>query len=204
MFRHFRFLHHLVTFEEKFGNRSGKLFAIGLPYPNTMHINTHLKYACEISSIVYKSLENNLNQAKLHFPVFEGSRFFMIQFEKNIYAVQEFCNTTIEHKNNIILLSGGKGKPLWIFFWINFFKIYFCFRKITEIVFGSGEFDRRYEGGPSNLSHASLLLQQSSEIAYLPLCLSFVYHLFVLKYSLNVKKWNSFYDLTFICAINFL
>lgn len=123
LFRLFRFLHHLMTFEEDMdssGTLKFKLLTIGLPFPNTMHINTHLKYACEISSIVYKSLENCLNQAKIHFPFFQGSKIFMYQFENHIYAAQEFCNTAIEHKNNVILLTGGKGKEyyvltLWVF-----------------------------------------------------------------------------------------
>ncbi|KAL5273086.1 hypothetical protein ACFFRR_000074 [Megaselia abdita] len=118
LFRLFRFLHHLITFEENIGNSDSlqcKVFTIGLSYPNTMHINTHLKFACEISSIVYKSLENGLNQAKKHFSFLQGSKFFMIQFEEHIYAAQEFCNMTIEHKNNVILLSGGNDKLLKLF-----------------------------------------------------------------------------------------
>lgn len=75
-----------------------------------MHINTHLKYACEISSVVYKSLESRLNYAELHLPFFQGSRFFMRSYEEHIYAAQEFCNIAIEHKNNVILLIGGKGE----------------------------------------------------------------------------------------------
>lgn len=74
-----------------------------------MHINTHLKYACEIACIVHKTLDNRFNHIKIPASIIPGSKIFMSQLEDHIYATQEFCNVSIEHKNNVVLLAGGKG-----------------------------------------------------------------------------------------------